>query len=95
MTALQAWQLSKEIGGFEIGLAPLGKMLVASGALAGVAYGTWWMLDDALGRTLIAQVVAVGVALTAGTLVYVGAILLARIPEAEQLAARFRRRSAS
>jgi putative peptidoglycan lipid II flippase len=91
MTVMQAYRLSREIGGFEIGLRPLAVMLAASIVMAGVAYATWWLLDETLGRSILAQLVAVGAALTAGTLVYVGAVLLARIPEAEQIAGRFKR----
>ncbi len=60
-------------------------MLVAAAALAGVAYGVWYVLDDALGRALIAQVISVGVALVAGTAAYIAAVLALRITEARQI----------
>ena len=44
-----------------------------------------WALDDVLGRSLPAQIVSVGTALTAGLLVYAGAVLLMRLPEALQI----------
>jgi hypothetical protein len=61
------------------------RMLLAAGLLAGAAYATWWLLDDLLGRGLGAQCISVGLALTAGGLVYTGAVLLMRIPEAGQI----------
>ena len=93
MTAGQAWRLREELDGLELRrtLRACGLMLAASAALGAVAYGTWWALDDVLGRGLLAQATAVGVALGAGTAVYLGLILLARVPEAHQLARRLRR----
>jgi putative peptidoglycan lipid II flippase len=49
------------------------RILVASAALAGAAYGAWWALDDVLGRSFGAQLFAVVAALVAG----IGAYLLA------------------
>jgi putative peptidoglycan lipid II flippase len=46
------------------------RILVASAALAGAAYGTWWALDDELGRSFGAQLFAVVTALLAGTAAY-------------------------
>ena len=43
---------------------------LASCALAGVSYGVWWALDEGLGDTFWAQVVAVGLALAAGAVAY-------------------------
>ena len=48
----------------------LARILVASALLAGAAYGTWRLLDDALGRSFGAQVIAVLSALLAGTAAY-------------------------
>ena len=48
-------------------------VLLASIVLAGVSYGLWWLLDDALGRSLGAQVVSLGVALAAGGAAYLAA----------------------
>jgi hypothetical protein len=87
MTLLQAFYLRRELQGFEVvrtlkGLATM----VAAGAVFGVvAYATWWMLDDALGRGLVAQIVSVGAALVAGFAVYFGIVLVAKVPEAGYL----------
>jgi putative peptidoglycan lipid II flippase len=50
-----------------------------------VAYGVWYGLDEALGRSLIAQIVSVGTALVAGFGVYAAAVWAMRLPEALQI----------
>ena len=99
MAAAQAWRLRGELGGIDGRRTAIaaGQMVLAAGLLAATAYATWWLLDDLLGRGLAGQCVSVGVALTAGGLVYTGAVLIMRIPEAGQildlLAGRLRGRS--
>jgi putative peptidoglycan lipid II flippase len=61
------------------------RITLASAALAGVSWLVWDLLDGALGRTTIAQVVSLGVALMAGAAAYLAAILAMRVPEARQL----------
>jgi putative peptidoglycan lipid II flippase len=90
MTYGQARYLRRELGGrLEAGrtLAGVLRMTAAAAALGAVAYGVHWALDDVLGRSLAGQVVSVGVALVAGLLVYAGAVLMMRIPEALQIEA--------
>jgi putative peptidoglycan lipid II flippase len=60
-------------------------MLVAAAALAAVAYLLWRGLDEALGRSLPAQVVSVGGGLVAGIAVYAAVVLALRVTEAEQI----------
>jgi putative peptidoglycan lipid II flippase len=88
MTLAQAYALRNELRGFEVvrTLRALAGMLVAAAAFGGAAYGAWWMLDEALGRSLPAQVVSVSAALGVGFLVYGGIVLLLRVPEARVLA---------
>jgi putative peptidoglycan lipid II flippase len=62
--------------------AALVRMVGAAALLGAVAYGWWWAIDDILGETVVAQAIAVTVALGAGTLVYVVAVIVARVPEA-------------
>jgi len=99
MAAAQAWRLRSELGGIDGRRTAIaaGQMILAAGLLAGTAYATWWLLDDLLGRGLVAQCVSVGLALAAGGLVYIGSVLLMRIPEAGQildlLAGRLRHRN--
>jgi len=88
MTVTQAAYLRRELRGFQIGRtlrAAIG-MTGAAIALAAVAYATWWLLDDALGRALPGQLASVTLALTAGTAVYAGIVIGLRVPEAEQVA---------
>ena len=46
------------------------RVTVASAVLAGVAYGVWRGLDEALGRSVVAQIVSLGGALVAGAAAY-------------------------
>jgi putative peptidoglycan lipid II flippase len=95
MTMAQAYFLRPKLHGIELGttLAAVAKMLVAAALLGGVAYGVWYGLDQALGRRLIAQIVSVGTALTAGSLTYAAATLAMRIPEARQILQLLRSRT--
>jgi len=82
------------LGGLELGrLLDTGlRITVAAAALAGVSFGIWNVLDDALGRGLIGQIVSLGVGLGVGLLVYLGAARLLRIPELDQIVRLVRRR---
>src|SRR5439155_27219453 len=51
------------------------RVLAAAALLAGVSYGVWYGLDQELGRSTIAQIVSLGVALAAGFAAYFGAVL--------------------
>jgi putative peptidoglycan lipid II flippase len=87
MTMLQAYYLRRELRGFEVlrTLRALATMIVAAVAFGLAAYGTWWMLDQALGRSLPAQLLSVGAALAAGFSIYGGLVLVAGVPEAAYL----------
>jgi putative peptidoglycan lipid II flippase len=61
------------------------QVTLAAALLAGAAYGTWYLLDQALGVGLPAQLVSVGVALSVGLVVYAVAVRLLGIPEARQI----------
>jgi putative peptidoglycan lipid II flippase len=99
LTVLEARRLRQELGGLEIGrtLRAAALMLAASAVLGAVAYGVWYVIDDALGRSLPAQLVSVGLALALGGLAYAAVLLRSRLPEARQivdlLAGRLRRSS--
>lgn len=101
MTAGQAFYLRRRLHGIELGgtLRAVARMLPAAAVLGGVAYGTWWLLDDVLGRTLLAQAVSVGTAMTLATAAYAAIVLALRVPEARQvldlLTRRLRRNTAS
>ena len=68
------------------------KILIASAILGVVTYGTWYLLDQALGRSLLAQLISVGGAITLGSIVYAGVVLAMRVPEARQIVDLFARR---
>ena len=89
MTIAQGWLLRRELGGVEAArsLAAALRMLAAAAVLGAVSYGAWYGLDEALGRSLPAQVVAVGVAIAAGLAVYAAAVWALRVPEARQIRA--------
>ena len=64
-----------------------------AGALAGITWLVWNGLDGALGESLAAQIVAVGAAVLAGTLVYAVTVLGMQVPEAHQIMRLIRGRS--
>ncbi len=97
MTLGQGFVLRRDVGPIEAGATARAAALMTGAAalLGGVAYGTWRSLDELLGRSLPAEIVSVGLGIVAGSLVYIGTVLLLRIREAEQIrelvAARLRR----
>ncbi len=92
--AALAYVLRARLG--RLGLAAIASSVVrvvaAAGAATGVGYPVWWALDDALGRSILAQLASLVVALGLAALVYVGACRLMRVPELESLRALVRRR---
>jgi hypothetical protein len=85
----------------QLGRLELGRLIwsgsritLASAALAAVSFGVWSVLDDALGRGLGGQIASLGIALAAGGVVYAVAVVLLRVPEAQQIRDLVRRRSA-
>jgi putative peptidoglycan lipid II flippase len=71
------------------------RVLIASAALGGIAFGTWDGLDHAVGRSFGGQLVSVGVALGVGTCTYLVACRALRLREMDALLAlrsRFKRR---
>jgi putative peptidoglycan lipid II flippase len=66
-------------------LETLARILAASAVLGAASYGVWWMLDDALGRDLLAQLISVGAAAICGFALYGAAVHALRIYEAQQI----------
>jgi putative peptidoglycan lipid II flippase len=62
------------------------RSLVASGLLALVSWSVWRVLDDALGRSLGAQLVTLTCAAAAGIVAYVTAAHAMSMPELRALA---------
>jgi putative peptidoglycan lipid II flippase len=87
MTVAQAYFLRRELHGFEIGrtLRAVAGILVGGAVLGLVAYEAWNVLDGALGRSLLAQLASVSVALALGSAAYAAVVLALRIPEAHQI----------
>jgi putative peptidoglycan lipid II flippase len=87
LTWLEAHWLRRELGGLEIGASAkaVAGMLLASAILAGLTYFGWWAVDDILGQSLIAQILAVGTGLGLGAMGYGVVVLSLRIPEASQV----------
>jgi putative peptidoglycan lipid II flippase len=82
---IQAYFLRAELAGrleARETAAAVVRMLAAAALLGAVAYGLWWLLDDLLGRSLLAQAISVGTALLAGVAAYVAVVLASRVPEA-------------
>jgi putative peptidoglycan lipid II flippase len=94
MTAGQAIYLRNRIGGLQLltTARATAKIVAAATVLGAVAYGAWYALDELLGDSFGAQLVAVGSALTLGTVVYAALVLALRIPEAQQIRELFTRR---
>jgi putative peptidoglycan lipid II flippase len=63
------------------------RILIASVLMAAVARGIWLAADAVLGRSAVAQVVSVGLAITIAGALYARIVLAMRIPEARQIQA--------
>ena len=75
-----------------IGLEHVGRTLgvvvrvgLAGAASAGLAFATWYGLDDVLGRGLVTQIVSLGAAFAVGGIVYVGLARALGLREVEAL----------
>jgi putative peptidoglycan lipid II flippase len=61
------------------------RILVATAFMTALGYLVWKGLDAVLGTSLIAQIVAMGIAFTAAGVLYARLVLWMRIPEARQI----------
>jgi putative peptidoglycan lipid II flippase len=88
MTALQVHRLRIGFNGYLEGgqtLMITMRILVATVIMAAVAWGMWSLLDHLLGRSVAAQLVAMGVALAVSGALYAKLVLTMRVPEARQI----------
>ena len=95
MTVAQMYFLRRELHGrldVRRSLIVTVQVTFAAALLAGASYGTWYVLDRALGVGLPAQLLTVGAALGVGLVVYAVAVRLLGIPEARQIEAFVRER---
>jgi putative peptidoglycan lipid II flippase len=85
--AAQVVVLRRHLGRLELGrlIWTTVRVSAAAAGLAGASYGTWYLLDQALGRGLGAQIVSLSGGLAVGAAVYAAAITVLRIPEAQQI----------
>ena len=90
----QAVILRRKFGGLELRrlLSTGTRITIAAAALAGVSWLVWDVLDQALGRDLVGQIISLGTGLAIGGLVYVGVAKLLRVEELEQMTRLLRRR---
>jgi putative peptidoglycan lipid II flippase len=63
------------------------RILIAAALMAALARGLWVLVDGVVGRSLLGQLVSVGLALTVASVFYAKAVLVMRIPEARQIEA--------
>jgi putative peptidoglycan lipid II flippase len=94
LCVLEARVLRRGLDGLELTrtLRAMLLMLAAAALLGAIAYGAWYGLDRLLGRSLPAQLIAIGVALGAGALAYAAVLLRSGLPEARQIVDLFARR---
>ncbi|HWH05111.1 MAG TPA: murein biosynthesis integral membrane protein MurJ [Gaiellaceae bacterium] len=95
-TLALAFLLRRRIGriGFGELAGALGRVAVASAALGAVAFGTWYGLDELLGRSLGAQALALLAALVTGGVAYLAVARLLGVAETaalHSLLGRFRK----
>jgi putative peptidoglycan lipid II flippase len=98
MTALQLYRLRIGFNGrLEGGQTVMitARIVVATTIMAAVAWVVWFALDSLLGRSLIAQIISVGGALTVSCVLYAKVALAMRIPEARQIESLIRGRLSS
>jgi putative peptidoglycan lipid II flippase len=87
LTVAEARWLRLLLHGLELtrSLISMAGMLEGAVVLGFVAYGTWSVLDRALGRSLLAQIVSVGGGITLGAAAYAAVVLALGLPEARQV----------
>ena len=90
----QAYILRRKFNGLELRrlLSTVIRISIASAALAAVGWVVWDVLDGALGRSTVAQIVALGTGLTLGAVTYFAVAWILRIAELEQILRLLRRR---
>lgn len=88
MTILQARRLRTGFNGDLEGAQTAmitARILVATVIATGIGWLLWKGVDMALGLSLLAQILAVGIGLAAAGLIYARLVLLMRVPEARQI----------
>jgi putative peptidoglycan lipid II flippase len=83
----QAVMLRRELGGLELRrlLSTTARITVAAAALGATSWVIWKLLDHALGRGTVDQIVSLGSGLAIGSFAYLAAAKLMRIAELDQI----------
>lgn len=94
MALAQGWFLRGPLHGIDAraSIVAIGKMCIASAAMAAVAYGAWYVPSEALGESVGGQATALFVGLGAASVVYAAIVYALGIPEAKQIASLLRGR---
>ena len=92
--ALLVFFLRRRVGGVDLAriIDAVVRVTVASAVLGGVAFGVWYGLDQALGRSTVAQIVSLGGALAVGAIIYLAACRVLRVRETDVLRQAISRR---
>ena len=87
--------LRRRVGGVDLARVSTAvlRITIASVALGAATFGTWYVLDGALGRSIGAQVVSLGVSLALGGAVYLASCRLLGVRELDVLRQTISRRS--
>jgi putative peptidoglycan lipid II flippase len=90
----QAAILRREFDGLELRrlFSTAARITIAAAALAGVSWMVWDVLDQVLGRGLLAQIASLGTGLAAGGIVYVAVARLLQVAELDQMSRLLPRR---
>lgn len=90
----QAVILRRLLHGLELGrlLSAAIRITVAAAGLAAIGWIVWDVLDQALGKGLLGQIVSLGIGLGAGGVVYVAVAKLLQVAELEQMSRLLLRR---
>ena len=91
MTAFNAIVLAvllrRRVGSLELGsiVGEIGRIAIASVYLVVASYGVWWVLDQLLGQSLVAQIVSLGSGLGFGTACFIAAGRMLRLADVDIL----------
>ena len=92
--AIQMVLLRSRLGGIQMPqlIASTTRIAIGSLVLAGVSWEVWDLLDQALGRGLIGQIVSLGAGLGLGGIAYLASCRILHVPELDEILALVRRR---
>ena len=86
--------LRRLLHGLELGrlISASVRITIAAAGLAAISWIVWDVLDEAVGRGLVGQIISLGVGLSAGGIVYVAIAKLLQVAELEQMSRLLLRR---